>query len=1137
MGAYDFQRATADRIAEIFRKATVAEDGKENKKGGQRRILLADEVGLGKTIIAREVISRVRDMRKDVGDDMFRVVYVCSNMNIVSQNIANLGIKEKLEVSESRLSMQHLIIAKKDKELKQASPDEMPEMIIPLTPGTSFSQNGSSIGNRQERALMAVVLSHIEELQDYSSELKSFFRSKLIRSEAGWQFFIDRYTREVNEMGPEYIRTLKEKLNSYSEFDEIKRNLLRIFNEKEEWQPQHNTIINNLRRIFADISLSMLQPDLIIMDEFQRFSSLLDYKEDNEQSAIAKKFFEQEEGQEPMILLLSATPYKPFSTLEELNEYNVDDHYEDFNRLMDFLFSGKNNFREVWSDYSHKLSHLHTEKFDVILASKKAAQDKMYEAMCRTERLNEGLLSTKNVREVPISQADILSYVEMQKIVQACKEVSEKKGHNRFHWSNMPVEYVKSAPYLLSFMDSYELKKQIESIYRTADKSLPMPSGNLLLHEGDIMQYRKIPMKNARMQLLRETMLPKGKNAELLLWVPASKPYYSTNAENPFVKNKDFSKTLVFSAWEMVPRMIATLLTYYVEREVIFSKYKKASYEKRTGGDRIKKDAAKILTFPSEFLSSLYDPSQWFGEKIHVIKANIKRQLKEEIGHVSTSERRNYSKILSVLTWLDDRTVELPADIPANTIDILVDMAVASPATCLYRILKDKEKAHKAAEGFVTLFNRRIAGYIIDRIQDKYHGDELYLDGVIDYCVLGNLQAVLDEYRHMCSSDDEFFEKMNNSFIREVPLQVDTFESFYKRTSPKKSIRTFYAVPFAKGKKALDEKGEKRINNIRLAFQSPFYPFVLASTSVGQEGLDFHWYCRKIVHWNLPSNPQDLEQREGRINRYKCLAIRRNLSHRYPEIYHWDQLFETANRDVRQTFPTKYSEMVPNWCLPTEWLVQKNLNEKNLEIDLLGENKPSEKEPETDLLSKENSCKKEPDLTMLNKENSDEKNLNIDLLGENNPSEQERDIDLLSKGNPGEKEPEIDKLSENKPSEKEPEIDLLSEKQPYEKDIEMDKLSKENAGEKEIDKLSENNSSEKDIEIEWIERIVPQYPMSNDVQRYRRLIEILSLYRLTMGQPRQEELLQMLETSRLTQEQIDRLLFDLSPIHHHHPPQ
>ena len=93
-----FQEMTANRIEEIFRG------------GEQKRVLLADEVGLGKTIIAREVIDRVRNMRKELHDDMYRVVYVCSNINIVHQNTRNLGMKKRLDISESRLSMQHLVI-------------------------------------------------------------------------------------------------------------------------------------------------------------------------------------------------------------------------------------------------------------------------------------------------------------------------------------------------------------------------------------------------------------------------------------------------------------------------------------------------------------------------------------------------------------------------------------------------------------------------------------------------------------------------------------------------------------------------------------------------------------------------------------------------------------------------------------------------------------------------------------------------------------------------------------------------------------------------------------------------------------------------------------------------------------------
>jgi type I site-specific restriction endonuclease len=45
MIAKDFQEATANRIVELFRQ-------------GHNRVLLADEVGLGKTIVAKTVVEK-----------------------------------------------------------------------------------------------------------------------------------------------------------------------------------------------------------------------------------------------------------------------------------------------------------------------------------------------------------------------------------------------------------------------------------------------------------------------------------------------------------------------------------------------------------------------------------------------------------------------------------------------------------------------------------------------------------------------------------------------------------------------------------------------------------------------------------------------------------------------------------------------------------------------------------------------------------------------------------------------------------------------------------------------------------------------------------------------------------------------
>lgn len=87
-------------------------------------------------------------------------------------------------------------------------------------------------------------------------------------------------------------------------------------------------------------------------------------------------------------------------------------------------------------------------------------------------------------------------------------------------------------------------------------------------------------------------------------------------------------------------------------------------------------------------------------------------------------------------------------------------------------------------------------------------------------------------------------------------------------------------TPFAGGEQRRGgKKGGKRPrgDTLRRAFNSPFWPHMLCTTSVGQEGLDFHLSCSRIVHWDLPGDPVDFEQRACRIARYGSLAVRRSL--------------------------------------------------------------------------------------------------------------------------------------------------------------------------------------------------------------------------------------------------------------------
>jgi type I site-specific restriction endonuclease len=53
---------------------------------GSKRVLLADEVGLGKTVVARGVIERLLERRRSP----LTVIYLCSNSEIAEQNRTKL---------------------------------------------------------------------------------------------------------------------------------------------------------------------------------------------------------------------------------------------------------------------------------------------------------------------------------------------------------------------------------------------------------------------------------------------------------------------------------------------------------------------------------------------------------------------------------------------------------------------------------------------------------------------------------------------------------------------------------------------------------------------------------------------------------------------------------------------------------------------------------------------------------------------------------------------------------------------------------------------------------------------------------------------------------------------------------------
>lgn len=985
----DFQKATVEHIVNIFK----------SKK--QRRVLLSDEVGLGKTIVSKGVIQAVGELSDEYGiwdDNTYRVVYICSNANIVKQNTENLGIEDVMNIDESRLSMQHFIVAKKVKEL-QKSKKSKPRILIPLTPGTSFNLQ-TSAGNMNERALMFAILSHLDDFKDHKTALKNRLNIYGANGD-NWTDIIDKYEKDTKEnVCTGYRENISKEVVNDDCYQEAKDLLLKAIALND--YNTTNKAITLFRIIFCKISMKELNPDLVIMDEFQRFSSLLDLEGNSEEAMLTRTFFGKEDG--PFILLVSATPYKPFTTLEELNENKIDEQYQDFNKLADFLFDGREDivFQQVWHDYSKELCHISSDNLDILIAKKNIAEDTMYEAMSRTERYRN---SSQDDTYLKISTGDIASYCQMQEVLGECNKMSE----GRFGVKTLPMEYAKSSPYLFSFMDKYKLKEKLAKAYTEHPWKIKQKQ-QYLIKKKNINTYERIPSCNAKLDKLSNILFgEKGeKHGEQLFWIPASHPYYKIPASNVFAKNQDFSKVLVFSAWEMVPRMIACMISYAIEQKSISHAFPSATYTntkensekdaldkqegEKAGTGRLRRESLELVTCCSDFLKDAYNPKAYLGNDLKEIKAGIKENFKNTSRFTLVEQPTTAKFLLEAIKLLDSNTEEKIL-ISEDGLDTLVNMAIGSPGICFYRLLGNKDLAQEAATKICNnIFNRRYNAAVIDILYNK-KSVQTYFKQVIDYCVMGNLQAVLDEFAYMIDERSngernvEMIQKrMIESFIDRNYQEIDTTESFGKEKKKKWRIRTHYAMPY--GNIRMTDQATNRANDVRLAFNSPFRPFVLASTSVGQEGLDFHWYCRKIMHWNISSNPQDMEQREGRIDRYKSLFVRRNVAKFHPETYTWNEMFDLARTEAKDK---GFCELVPYWSIPQDML--KSIAE---------------------------------------------------------------------------------------------------------------------------------------TDREYIESIVPLYPLSMDYDRYRHMKSVLRLYRLTMGQPRQEELLEFFKD--MPAEDIDKLLFNLSPI-------
>ncbi len=1047
----DFQQDTVDYV---FRRMYLDKDP-------ALRFLIADEVGLGKTLVARGLIARAVEHLWDKVKQI-DIIYICSNADIARQNIARLNVTGQKNVTlTSRITLLPIERQGQDKNNRIN--------FISFTPKTSFDLK-SSMGRAEERALLFLLLKKAWKFRENDSILNVLEGQK---GRARFRELVKKMDedRKIDESISKRFTTLLEDRESDENntkdtlklrFEKLRKKIGKASSYQAVSKEQgrlRNQLIGDLRGLLAKACLEELEPDLIILDEFQRFKHLINSQSKSDESELAQALFAYQAQDncdiKARVLLLSATPYKMYTLEDEGGDEN---HYQDFLSTLQFLLSSQKlpsqkaeNLEKLITQYRKELLQLPNRVLSEVIdnttkngkgplfIAKSNLEKELSKVMVRTERLGvsedrNGMLVEIHSPNTKLCPNDLNSYLLLQ-------DVAEVIDHHD------TLEYWKSVPYALNFMEDYQLKKNFnESLKDPLKNTLLARAVNTyqesLLNQTEIKQYCELDPGNARLRGLLVDTVDQG--VWKLLWIPPSMPYYQLSGPYANPETTRFTKRLIFSSWRVVPKAIANLISYEVERRMMGSfeenpentpdarKKRRPLLRFAKGADGRETGMPVLgLLYPCVTLALECDPlkfgldySKSHDSKLPEYEATLSivedrvRQLLKKLGVSSdkaTADKKGKggppdeawywaAPILLDLVYYRETTEEWFNDTnlaktwagefnpdededegkeeltnwsehlerakallktgkkklgrpPEDLAQVVAKLAIAGPGTLALRALarlsksglklnatsKLRSSAANLGWGFRKLFNQPEVLAMLRGVSGESETEKSYWERVLDYAGQGCLQAVLDEYVHFLREslglvDADFLataEEITKTVRKALSLRTSSLnvEEITTQSDPARSgeriipnsttfrMRNHFAMRFGDQPQEESDKNFTRGDLVREAFNSPFWPFILATTSIGQEGLDFHPYCHAVVHWNLPSNPVDLEQREGRVHRYKGHAVRKNLATKYgfkvlkdAKGDPWQKLFDQAKRDR----PKNENDLTPFWIFQCE---------------------------------------------------------------------------------------------------------------------------------------------------------------------------------------------------------------------------
>ncbi|WP_037363923.1 hypothetical protein, partial [Nakamurella lactea] len=922
-GLRPFQRRTVDHVIRRFYGPDPT-----------RRFLVADETGLGKSIVARGVIARaVEKLQDDPATTSIDVVYVCSNSDLARQNLARLNVTgHDAAVSPGRLAM---LAATHGRIHRDDSTWQTPINLVSFTPGTSFNTR-NNVGNAEERLLLLEILWHQLGLQHRLDQRAAY---RVCQGAVGsWQRMSDRHLacrRSWGTLDPEVVAYVRAEAAAP---DANHASLVEWLSTLIGQHRVGSQITDGLRAEAAEATrqgrellirsgLAVLEPNLVILDEFQRFKDLLNTGSDA--GELAEQLFGHPKAK---VLLLSATPFKAFTLAEERDQ---DDHQQDMFDTLEFLAKGgtHHSMDEIKAGLRHYRTTVLRGESPADQAS--LLRHRLLPLMSRTER--PAAVQQNRVREVVhrvdrVTADDLLEFARLDALAGSVE-------------AHMTVEYWKSAPYFANFMDGYQVHTKTRTALQAQDPDVVAQLRIVRrLPRSDIEQRRPVDLGNGKLRELAAQTT--GAGWERLLWVPPTLPY--TTPGGPFGDSAEMTKRLIFSSWMATPTAVASLLSYDADRRlaefgrVLDRRRQRARLTYRMQDGRAASMSTLALFWPVPALARLGDPlatARSHGEAVNpqevlrrasgVIAERFREPGQEsaasELDHWYWATALTFDKRLPVNPAVEAADIAglmssgTPADDdpgsgsggarahvealaaleppsagnrPPELADTVAALACFGPANAAWRALRRLvkpgdavtertvwEQAVRVAEGLRSLFNRPEAMNLLDGL---YGSEPPYWRAVLRYCADGNLQAMLDEYAYQLAAERPG--TMTEATLADIAAEMSATPALRRATfrvfdpdacESTQSLDAAFAMRY--GDRTGSTTVGARPQEVRQSFNSPFWPFVLASTSVGQEGIDFHHWCHSLVHWNIPANPIDFEQREGRIDRFRGHAVRRNV--------------------------------------------------------------------------------------------------------------------------------------------------------------------------------------------------------------------------------------------------------------------